>query len=65
MSAATGRRRAEVVRGLDPSSRVIADNVDAIVKEFLDVDYSAVEADRSGFLNMFPNDWERIKGILQ
>lgn len=54
-----------VVRGLDPNSRVLADNLEAIVKEFLAVDFGVVESDRAGFLNMFPNDWERIKGILQ
>jgi tetratricopeptide (TPR) repeat protein len=54
-----------VVRGLDPASRVIAENCDAIVKEFLALDYSALEPDKAKFLNVFPNDWERIKEILR
>lgn len=54
-----------IVRGLDPSSRVLSDNYDAIVKECLALDYSVLETDRSAFFNLFPNDWERIKGLLQ
>ena len=54
-----------IIRGLDPPSRVIADYYDAIVREFREIDYAALEADRATFLNMFPNDWERIKGLLQ
>ena len=53
------------MRGLDPDSRVIAENYDAIVKEFRALDYSASESDRAKVLNVFPNDWERIKEILQ
>ncbi|MGH8675174.1 MAG: class I SAM-dependent methyltransferase, partial [Burkholderiales bacterium] len=34
-----------VVRGLDPSSRALSEHYDAIVKEFLALDYSAVESD--------------------
>jgi hypothetical protein len=54
-----------VVRGLDPASRVISETYDAIVKEFLALDYSALEPDKAKFLNVFPNDWERIKEILR
>ena len=54
-----------VVRGLDPGSRVIAENYEAIVKEFLALDYGALEPDKAKFLNVFPNDWERIKEILR
>ena len=54
-----------VVRGLDPQSRVLAEHYDAIVSEFRALDYSAIDADRSGVLNLFPNDWERIKEILR
>ena len=54
-----------VVRGLNPESKVLGDRYDAIVSEFRGMDYGALESDRAAFLNMFPNDWERIKGILQ
>lgn len=54
-----------IVRGLDPASRVLSDNYDAIVNEFLALDYAAVEADKAAFVNQFSNDWERIKEILR
>jgi len=54
-----------VVRGLDPASRVLADNYDAIAREFQAPDYGALDADRAAFFNLFPNDWERIKEILR
>ncbi len=54
-----------VVRGLDPGSNVLREKYDAIVGEFLALDYSVLEADKPGMLALFPNDWERIKAILQ
>ncbi len=54
-----------VVRGLDPASRVLSDSYDAILKEFLALDYAVIEADKAAFVNRFPNDWERIKEILR
>jgi len=54
-----------IVRGLDPASRVIPENYDAIVKEYLALDYSALEPDKAKVLNVIPNDWERIKEILR
>ena len=54
-----------VVRGLDPASRVLSENYDAIVQEFLALDYGVLEPDKAKVLNVFPNDWERIKEILR
>jgi hypothetical protein len=54
-----------VVRGLAPASRVLAERVEEIVAEFAALDYSALEADKPGMLALFPNDWDRIKAILQ
>jgi len=54
-----------VVRGLDPASRILADQYDAIVKEFLALDYDVIEADKAASVNLFRNDWERIKEILR
>ncbi len=54
-----------VVRGLDPASQVLPQRFDEIVQEFLALDYATLEADKPGLLALFPNDWERIKGILE
>jgi methyltransferase family protein len=54
-----------VVRRLDPESRVLGERYEAIVSEFSAMDYGAIESDRAAVLNLFPNDWERIKEILR
>jgi tetratricopeptide (TPR) repeat protein len=54
-----------MIRRLDPGSTVLSDNYDAIVAEFLALDYSVLEADPAGLLNLFPNDWERIVALLE
>jgi hypothetical protein len=53
-----------VVRGLDPASRVLADRHDAIVEEFMAVDYGALDPDKPGLLNLYPNDSERVLGVV-
>jgi len=54
-----------VARGLDPQSRVLEENLDQIVREFLALDYSVLDTDKAGKLALYPNDWEKIKAILQ
>jgi hypothetical protein len=54
-----------VVRGLDPGSNVLRERYDAIVGEFLALDYSVLEADKPGMLALYPNDWEKLKATLQ
>lgn len=54
-----------VVRSLDPTSRVLEHRIDAIVREFLGLDYSVLDADKPGMLALYPNDWNRVKEILQ
>lgn len=48
-----------VVHGLDPASRVLAERHDAIVEEFMAVDYSVLDADKPALLNLVPNEIER------
>src|SRR6267378_1827100 len=52
-----------VARGLDPGSRVLEEKFHGIVREFLALDYSVLDADKAGMLGLFPNDWEKIKAI--
>jgi tetratricopeptide (TPR) repeat protein len=54
-----------VVRGLDPASRVLQERLGEIVREFLALDYSVLDGDKAGMLALYPNDWEKIKAILQ
>ena len=53
-----------VIRNLDPSSRVLADNLERLVDKFLRLDYRHLETDRAAKLNLFPNDWSRISTLL-
>jgi tetratricopeptide (TPR) repeat protein len=54
-----------IVRRLDPSSRVLAERHDAIVREALALDYSVLDSDQAGMLALFPNDWKKIESLLQ
>ncbi|MFH1605343.1 MAG: class I SAM-dependent methyltransferase [Pseudomonadota bacterium] len=54
-----------VVRGLDPSSRVLERNFEAVVAEFMALDYAVLDDDKAGMLNLYPNDWEKILPLLQ
>jgi hypothetical protein len=54
-----------VVRGLDPASKALPERMQEIVAEFAALDYSVLDADKPGMLALLPNDWERIKAILQ
>ena len=53
-----------MVRNLNPSSRFIADNLQRLYDEFLALDYSYLEKDRAGKLNLFPNDWSQVRALL-
>jgi hypothetical protein len=54
-----------MVRKLDPSSRLLMERHDELCREFLALDYSYLESDMPGKLNLFPNDWPRVRALLQ
>ena len=54
-----------VVRGLDPESRLLHEQHDSMCREFLAVDYAFLEHDMPGKLNLFPNDWEKVRALLR
>ena len=47
-----------------PGSRVLLERHDQLCQEYLALDYSHIEHDMAGKLNLFPNDWERIRPLL-
>jgi len=53
-----------MVRNLDPSSTVLAEKYADIVREYLALDYSALDADKPGMLALHPNEWDRVKALL-
>ncbi|HEX9431396.1 MAG TPA: class I SAM-dependent methyltransferase [Burkholderiales bacterium] len=53
-----------VVRRLDPGSRFLLENHDRLCREFLALDYAFLEDDMAGKLNLFPNDWGKVRALL-
>lgn len=54
-----------LIRNLDPQSRVLTNNIDAIVAEFMAADYAVLDTNKREMLNWFPNDWGTIEGLLR
>jgi hypothetical protein len=53
-----------VITGLDPTSRVLEANYDAICERFIPLDYSAVSEGTFELLNGVPNDWAAVRDLL-
>ena len=53
-----------VIRNLDPASRFLGENADRLCEEFLALDYGFLHEGRAQKLNLFPNDWDKIRGLL-
>lgn len=49
-----------IVTGLDSASTVLADRFDAIVGEYMSLDFDYLAGDRDAKLNVIPNDWAAI-----
>lgn len=53
-----------MVRNLDPDSRFLFDHYDRLCREFLALDYSYLEEDKPGKLNLISTDWAMIATLL-
>ena len=53
-----------LVRNLDPGSRFLFELYDRLRDEFMALDYSYLDEDKAERLNLFPNDWEKIRSLL-
>jgi tetratricopeptide (TPR) repeat protein len=53
-----------LVRNLDSDSRFLLENQDRLREEFLALDYSYLDEDMPGKLNLFPNEWEKIRALV-
>jgi len=54
-----------LVRNLDPNSRFLFDHNDRLCEEFLALDYSYLDEDMPGKLNLFPNEWGKIRALIE
>jgi len=61
MSAPTGLA---VIRNLDPTSTVLRTHLQEISDEFISMPFTAIEDRKSELLNLFPNEWDRIRALL-
>jgi hypothetical protein len=53
-----------LIMNTDPGSRVIADNYARLVEEGMQLRYAMLEPDKAGALRRFPNEWNRIRALL-
>ena len=53
-----------MIFNLDPASRVLSDNLDRIVAEYLSLDYATIEDRKHELLNACPNEWPGIEALL-
>ena len=51
--------------GLDPSSRILAEAYDEVVRRFIDMPFSEVEGRLGEAFNIVPNDWEAVARRLE
>ncbi len=54
-----------VIRNLDPGSRILEERQDAIVAEFLALDYAALDADKPAALNLVANNPQQIRALFE
>ena len=54
-----------LVGNLDPRSSFLLEHYDRLYGEFLSLDYSYLDEDKAGKLNLFPNEWEKISTLLK
>ena len=53
-----------IVLNLDPASTVLTEKLDAIIAEGLALPYSTLEGRKTEMLSLFPNDWTKIRMLL-
>lgn len=53
-----------LIRRLDPTSTVLADQLDTIIAEFVAVPYEALASDKDRLLALFPNEWSKIAALF-
>ena len=63
-TVATAPTGLAIIRGLDPASRVLVLNFDALLAEFMALDYSALEQDKTTALNLIPNEQDKVHAFL-
>jgi len=53
-----------IVRGLDPTSDVLARHYDDVCARYVGLGYDAVADDKAGRLHLVPGDWPTVRALL-
>ncbi len=53
-----------LITRLDPTSRVLRENLPALISEGLDTGFDTIAGRKAQALNLFPNDWSELKALL-
>ena len=53
-----------MIRNLDPASTVLRTRLQEISDEFISMPFTAIEDRKSELLNLFPNEWDKIRALL-
>jgi hypothetical protein len=54
-----------IITGLNPRSRVLAENYDAAIARFCGMTYAEIENNLDAALNLVPNDWRKVETQLK
>ena len=53
-----------MITGLDPTSQVLKEKLPVLIEEGLAMDLNVIAQRRAEALNLFPNEWGRVRGVL-
>jgi hypothetical protein len=53
-----------MIRNLDPASTVLRTRLQEISDEFISMPFAAIEDRKSELLNLFSNEWEKVRALL-
>ncbi|HTT01540.1 MAG TPA: class I SAM-dependent methyltransferase [Steroidobacteraceae bacterium] len=53
-----------LITHLDPSSRTLRQNLPALIAEGLSISFDSIAGRKAEALNLFPNAWDRLRGLL-
>jgi hypothetical protein len=54
-----------LITRLDPSSRTLRENLPALIAEGLSIGFDSIAGHKAEALNLFPNEWGRLRELLQ
>ncbi len=53
-----------VIRNLDPASALLPERLREICDEFIPMPFAAIESRKAELLNLFPNEWSKVRALL-